>query len=421
MTGEHLGDRLAQLRRDRGMTQEELADRAGVSVDVVRKLEQHRKDGIRLETLRKLAAGLQTDSASLLDDAEAALTGGHSGPALAPPAASVPDLGPAPGKMDRRTLIGAVAAAAVIVRVPEAKHVDPALIPYFKQQLEGHYRADMLLGPRALIPTVTTQCDLTGQLVDRADRPTRQQMAKVAASFAAFAAWLYLDAGDTIMALRWHDVAQEFAHRSHDREAVACALVDRAMAYTDRGMGAAVVDLCEAALTADWHLSPELRVFALQQQAHGASLLGDRHQADALLDEAGQLVDRVDVEVWGTACQRTPHYVEVQRATCYGRLGLAAEADRVWQQIIPAAPATARRDIGVWTARQAVASAALREPERAVELARQAAAVVLETGSARARQELAAVARSMSPWETEHVGQDLADVLAPLGEGSDYG
>jgi transcriptional regulator with XRE-family HTH domain len=417
VTAEHLGNRLARLRRNRGMTQEQLAERAGVSVDVVRKLEQHRKDGIRLDTLRKLADGLGTDSASLLDDAQAALTAEHSRPVLAPPASSVPDPGPAPGEMDRRTLIGAVGGAAVIVRVPDAKQVDPELIPYFKQQLEGHYRADMLLGPRALIPTVAAQCDLIGQLVDRADRRTRQHMAKVAASFAAFAAWLYLDAGDTVMALRWHDVAQEFAHRSLDREAVACALVDRAMAYTDRGMGAAVVDLCEAALTADRHLSPELRVFALQQQAHGASLLGDRHQADALLDEAGRLVDRVDVEVWGTACQRTPHYVEVQRATCYGRLGLAAEADRVWQQVIPVAPARARRDIGVWTARQAAASAALREPERAVELARHAVTVVLETGSARARQELAALARSMTPWETEHVGQDLADVLAPLSEG----
>ncbi len=414
MTAGHLGDRIARLRRKRGMTQEELAEQAGISVDVVRKLEQHRKDSVRLETLRKLADGLHTDSASLLGETAAALTARRSRPEIVPIDASL-------GEIDRRTLIGTVAGAAVAVRIPDAKHVDPALIPYFEQQLAGHYRADMLLGPRALIATVTAQCDLIGQLVDSADRPTRQRMAKIAASFAAFAAWLHLDAGDAVMALRWHDVAQEFAHRSHDREAVACALVDRAMAYTDRGTGSAVVDLCEAALTADRHLSPELRVFALQQQAHGASLLGDRQQVDTLLDKAGRLLDRVDTEVWGTACQRTPHYVEVQRATCYGRLGLARDADRVWQQIIPAAPATARRDIGVWTARQAVASLALREPERAVELARQATTVALETGSARARRELAAVARSMTSWETEPVGQDLAEVLAPISEGSDYG
>jgi DNA-binding XRE family transcriptional regulator len=399
------------------MTQEELAERAGVSVDVVRKLEQHRKASTRLETLRKLADGLHTDSASLLDDSHAVLTAEPSRPPIVPVPASVPEPIPAPEQMARRTLMGTVAGAAVAVRIPDARHVDPELIPYFQQQLEGHYRADMLLGSRALIATVTAQCDLIGQLVDSASRRTRQHMAKVAASFAAFAAWLYLDAGDTVMALRWHDVAQEFAHRSHDWEAVACALVDRAMAYTDRGTGTAVVDLCEAALTADRHLSPELRVFALQQQAHGVSLLRERHQVDTLLDKAGQLLGRVDTEVWGTACQRTPHYVEVQRATCYGRLGLAREADRVWQQIIPAAPAAARRDIGVWTARQAAASAALREPERAVELARQATTVALETGSARARGELAAVAKAMAPWENEPIGQDLAAVLSPISEG----
>jgi transcriptional regulator with XRE-family HTH domain len=56
------------------MTQEELAGRAGISADVVRKLEQHRKDSVRLETLRKLAQGLQADPASLLNDPHATLT-----------------------------------------------------------------------------------------------------------------------------------------------------------------------------------------------------------------------------------------------------------------------------------------------------------------------------------------------------------
>jgi transcriptional regulator with XRE-family HTH domain len=319
----------------------------------------------------------------------------------------------------REFLLGMAATAglgAAAGMTPTFKHVDPELIPYFQQQLEGHYRADMLLGPRALINTVTAQCNLIGQLIDDADEPTRQSMAVVGTSFATFAAWLYLDAGDIAAALYWHDGAQEMAHRSRDRQAIACALVDRAMARTDQGKGTAVVDLCNGALTDSAHLSPELRVFALQQQAHGASLLGDRRQVDALLDAAGHLIDQVDVEVWGTACLRTPHYVEVQRATCYGRLGLASEALRVWQQIIPAAPSNARRDIGVWMARQATLSASLREPEQTVELARHAVKVALETGSARVRRELATTEVTMTPWQAEPVGQDFAEVLAPISE-----
>jgi hypothetical protein len=314
-------------------------------------------------------------------------------------------------------MAASVGAGAVAGIMPPFKHVDPELIPYFQKQLEGHYHADMLLGPCALISTVTAQCNLIGQLIDNADEPTRQRMAAVGTSFATFAAWLYLDAGDIAAALHWHDAAQEMAHRSRDREAVACALVDRAMARTDQGKGAAVVDLCNGALMDAGHLSPELRVFALQQQAHGASLLGDRREADALLDAAGRLLDQVDVEAWGTACLRTPHYVEVQRATCYGRLGLAGEALGVWQQIMSAAPSTARRDVGVWVARQATLSASLREPEQAVELARHAVKVALETGSARVRRELEAAEATMEPWQADPVGQDFADVLAPISEG----
>jgi hypothetical protein len=186
------------------------------------------------------------------------------------------------------------------------------------------------------------------------------------------------------------------------------------MAFADAGQGAAVVDLCGAALLGDRHLSPEIQVFALQQQAHGASLLGDRRQVDALLERAGLLLDRVDVEVWGTACRRTPGYVEVQRATCYGRLDLAAESDRLWQQIIPYAPLSARRDVGVWSARQSAACLDIGEPERAVALAKTAVEISLETGSARAVRALSALPSAIGRWQAEPVGRDMAEVLAPV-------
>ncbi|MEU3961934.1 helix-turn-helix domain-containing protein [Streptomyces buecherae] len=68
MTVEHLGDRIAKLRRLADLTQEGLAERSGVSVDVIRKLEQYRKHGARLPTLHKLAAGLGVKLTGLLGD-----------------------------------------------------------------------------------------------------------------------------------------------------------------------------------------------------------------------------------------------------------------------------------------------------------------------------------------------------------------
>ena len=79
----HLGDRLAKLRRLSGLTQEQVADRASVSVDVVRKLEQHRKHGARLPTLHALAGALGVELTTLIGDPPAiAASGVHESPAL---------------------------------------------------------------------------------------------------------------------------------------------------------------------------------------------------------------------------------------------------------------------------------------------------------------------------------------------------
>jgi transcriptional regulator with XRE-family HTH domain len=78
--GAHLGDRLARLRRLAGLTQEQTAARSGVSVDVVRKLEQHRKHSARLPTLHALARGLGVEVTTLLGDPPAVASNGAPEP-----------------------------------------------------------------------------------------------------------------------------------------------------------------------------------------------------------------------------------------------------------------------------------------------------------------------------------------------------
>lgn len=78
----HLGDRLARLRRLADLTQESLSERSGVSVDVIRKLEQHRKHSVRLPTLHKLAAGLGVEVTGLLGDPPALSAEQGESPAL---------------------------------------------------------------------------------------------------------------------------------------------------------------------------------------------------------------------------------------------------------------------------------------------------------------------------------------------------
>lgn len=65
-----IGERLKWLRRERGMTQEELAAASGVSRDLIAKLEQGARRQARLSTLSGLATGLDCEISELVDKRE---------------------------------------------------------------------------------------------------------------------------------------------------------------------------------------------------------------------------------------------------------------------------------------------------------------------------------------------------------------
>lgn len=318
--------------------------------------------------------------------------------------------------VNRRRFVSVTAAALAAGPVPP-RQVDPALIDYFQQQLEGHYRADMLLGPHDLIGTVSAQYELIDRLVRVAKGETRRGLLRVGAAYAALVGWLYQDAGDMGGAAFWRGITQEIAMRSRDPHLIGYSLVNQAQVRTDLRDGLSVIDLCEAVLEDSDSLAPKVRVMALQQQAHGASLLRDRRGVDVLVDQATALLSRVDDDLpWGNACRRTPNYLEVQRATCYGRLGLGVEAGALWRQILADVPETARRDRGVYLARHATAAAVAGEPEHAVEIAREAVHIAVDTRSVRMGRELNTLERAMGPWHDASAGRDLEQVLAAVTE-----
>ncbi|RCG30020.1 XRE family transcriptional regulator [Sphaerisporangium album] len=295
--------------------------------------------------------------------------------------------------------------------------VAPELVDYFREQLAGHYVADRHLGALRLTPIVSAQYQLLCELADEARGALRPAMWALATGYAAFIGWLYQDGGDLNRSVYWHDVTLERAHRSLDPQLVGFALHNKAMLYADMGDGASVVDLAEAALVHESKLCAKVRVLALQQAAHGRSLMGGadaRDECDRLLDRAAALVEQMDdAYPWGSACL-TPHYLDVQRATCYVRLDVLDEALALWDQTLPAMSAGARRDAGVFLARQAQALAARSEPEQAVEIAGQVVTLVEETGSARMRRELQTLETRMKPWAKERPGRQLRAALGSL-------
>lgn len=65
-----IGARLRQERRNRGLTQEELAEHAGVSRDIIAKLEQGRRSSARITTLSRMSNALGIELSDLLGKRE---------------------------------------------------------------------------------------------------------------------------------------------------------------------------------------------------------------------------------------------------------------------------------------------------------------------------------------------------------------
>lgn len=61
-----LGDRLQSVRKRKGLTQRELAERSGVSLSFIRKIEQGERDDIRLTKLRRIAVALDCPMSALM-------------------------------------------------------------------------------------------------------------------------------------------------------------------------------------------------------------------------------------------------------------------------------------------------------------------------------------------------------------------
>jgi transcriptional regulator with XRE-family HTH domain len=339
-------------------------------------------------------------------------------------------LNPDATDLNRRTLLQGMAALGVppfkqsatpspdlLPRIPNrSADVPPEIAGYFRTQLEAHYLADLLLGPRQLIGTVSGQYEMLSQLAETAGGEIRADLLRIGAAFTGFITWLYQDAGDFYRAAHWASETLDLAHRVQDIQIIGHALVNKAMLNSDLGYGKRAAELSEAAMIPDRKLCAKVRVQAMQQAAHGYSMFGERARVDELLDGAARLTAEIDDDYpWGNASRRSPDYIEAQRATCYGRLGLSSEASRIWEQVINRMPDRFQRDKGVYIARRAIAAADAGQPDIAAALICESAPMAANTGSARMRQELQAAWQHFEPWQHSAIGKEVSEKLAGIG------
>ncbi|ADP79545.1 helix-turn-helix domain-containing protein [Pseudofrankia inefficax] len=321
--------------------------------------------------------------------------------------------------VDRRTFLAGSGAGLLVggqaVPVESPGQVAGQVVDHLTGQIESFYAAEAVYGPRAVIPSVLVQQELTRQLVGASRGAIRQDLLRTSAAYTGRLTWLRQDAGDFATASQWANETLELSHRVGDAQLIRHALVNKAMICTDQRDGAGTLDLTDAALADEAVLCAKVRVQALQQSAHGHALLGDRTATDTALDQASALLARVDDDYpWYNACRRTPNYLEAQRATCYNRLGLGTEARTLWEQVIGALPPGARRDAGVYQTRLALSYAQAEQPDEAVGAIDDAVTIARETGSARLRQELHDVWHQLTPWHDAQPGREAKDLLATL-------
>lgn len=435
------GVEVTALRAALRDTQVQFADRIGCSLEAVGKWERR---GGAIGLGAKYSECMDTTARRLDDEQrerfEAGLRDSDAGhreasDALSPPN-SAGDLPEAQGfdGMRRREFGAASLGLAALAASPatfdgtlgqverlgavSGGHVAPELVEYFRAQLSEHYTADMYLGPLYLIPTVQAQTELIAHLAREAEGPVRWDLLEIGTAYSALLGWLCQDAGDYATSARWRDTTLSLAHRSRNAQLISYALSNKAMLALDENDGRAVVDYARAALAIGPELSPKVRVIALQHEAQGHAMLGDRSTADSLLDDAASLLGRVDDEhPWGNACRRTPHHDVVQRATCYGRTGStrdAADAVALWDEIMDSMSESARRDNAVFRARQSAVLARVLDPERAVWAASEAVEAVDVTGSARIRSELGAVLAHARPWANSSAGRELRALVGSV-------
>lgn len=375
-----IGERIRALRirPGRRLTQQALAERAGISVDVVSKLEQGRKEAATVQTLAKIARALGLSlgeffSAELL---VGRVDGGHGSAGM-----SQHEIPTIVDSVDPESAADALDRLEASLKKP--RFVDQTLIHYLNAELASQRRLEDIFGGRALVRVNLEQIKMIERLAQDAPRPVRRDLFRLAGEWAQFVGWMHKDIDDIPGAESWYDRATEWAHRSGSADMVASALSMKShLAWALRDAERAV-DLAEASLDIPG-VSEAVRALAAQQLARGHALIGDDEETEIRLDQAERLTA---LAAANPAAQPPWVYfhsasrLEMQRAIAYTELGRGKEAVELLTRGLAEIDGNLKRDRGWHVARLAVAYALAGETEESSAAVISAAQYAVETGS----------------------------------------
>ncbi|WP_433337753.1 helix-turn-helix domain-containing protein [Spirillospora sp. CA-294931] len=385
----YFGWRLRSWRRQRGVTQAELADLLSFDHSYISKVES----GDRLPSPRvaeRCDAVLRTggELAALLPLAERE----------AGPGEPIPGDSPCPDET-----------------------IGPDDIPAMRRLLDAYRDAYRTLGGTPLIAPLEHHARTIVATLREAPDAARHDLLVLGTEYADVTGWARYDAGHNAMATAWFARGRDWAVAAgEETRAAVLQTYDAAVAWAD-GDPTATVVRAAAALAGPGPLTPGVRRCALVAEARGHALAGDAYRCDRALEAAEALRVEIAQEPDWFVNSGTRIEMALARATCERDLALRtgerglpkASAGRLAEAIVEPTP---RRDTAVSSVRLAGAYVAAGEPELAAAAVRRAAPVLGSVLPSHSARELSDVKRRLgAEWG------DLRDVRCLLEEIRDLG
>jgi tetratricopeptide (TPR) repeat protein len=308
--------------------------------------------------------------------------------------------GPSEGDVSRATeLVVPLNGNRGVLTAPTAE-----TLAWFEQNLRNQYTADNLLGPRALMPLMTSYVATIEQMQQSASGAVLDRLLRIGAGYAEFTGWLHHDAGDLRGATTWVTRALEWAQGGVDERMTSFVLMRRAAAALTARSGPYAVRLAQAAQRFKSAETGRVRIIAAVTEAHGHAIAGDGSEVDRTFDTAAALLERYgeDISDGDPTADRYCEpalYVKIARAKCALELGRAGDAVEAFTDVIDSLPPDYHRDRGQYLGSLARAQILAEQPEAATVAAEEAFNIAIATGSTRTVADLRGTMPSgLAPW-----------------------
>jgi transcriptional regulator with XRE-family HTH domain len=314
-TSPPLGERIRELRTERRprLTQRALAERAGVSVDLVAKLEQGVKQSASLSSVEAIAAALEVDMASLLTRQPQDQAPPHKNGAQADPGLD----------------------AIEVARLAERSDLGHSTLDTIDAIVDRLCRDYSREPARWLLPKVNDRLRRVVGLLGGHIRLDEHRRLLVAAGWLeVLRATLAFDLRDRVAAEASRSVAQRLAVQAEHPEIIGWTFeLEAWWALTDRHFRAAIDRSRQGQAASPRHSSVMAQLAA--QEARAWARLGDRHETRAALERAAAALATLP------APDHPEHHLvfdadklHFYSATCYAWLGMADPAEEHAGEVI---------------------------------------------------------------------------------------